>query len=128
MSKVVKYYSLSSEDLEKIREKEGVKILLTEHHPIHNTHQTDDFGNEISEQEYMYDIVVEIVPTTLGEACTIENFLDSLTSSGKGKDHRADVYGADYQSMIKDIEKLKSKKKKLKRLQEEDSMGELHND
>ena len=121
MSKVVKYYSLSSEDLEKIREKEGVKILLTEHHPIHNTHQTDDFGNEISEQEYMYDIVVEIVPTTLGEACTIENFLDSLTSSGK--DHRADVYGADYQSMIKDIEKLKSKKKKLKRLQEE-----LHND
>jgi hypothetical protein len=30
--------------------------------------------------------------------------------------------------MIKDIEKLKSKKKKLKRLQEEDSMGELHND
>lgn len=103
MSKVVKYHSISSEDLEKIREKEGVKILLTEHHPIHNTHQTDDFGNEISEQEYMYDIVVEIVPTTLGEACTIENFLDSLTPSGK--DHRADVYGADYQKMLRNLDK-----------------------
>ncbi len=103
MSKVIKYHSLSSEDLEKIRSLEGVKILVTENHPIHGSQQTDDLGNEINPLEYMYDIVVEILPTTISEACTLENFLESLTPAGK--DHRFNVYGSDYQKMVKDIKK-----------------------
>jgi hypothetical protein len=101
MSKIIKYHSLSSEDLEKIRNLEGVKLLLTTHHPIQGTHQTDDFGNEIQEQEYMYDVEVEIMPCTIKEACTLENFLDSMTLGGR--DHRHDVYGSDYQEMIRTL-------------------------
>ena len=105
MSKVIKYHSLSSEDLEKIRNLEGVKILHTENHPIHNTHQTDDFGNEIQEQEYQYDITVEILPGTIKEACTLENFMDSLTPGGK--DHRWNIYGDEYHEMIRSLKTRK---------------------
>jgi hypothetical protein len=106
MSKVIKYHSLSSEDLEKIRNLEGVKILHTENHPIHNTHQTDDFGNEIQEQEYQYDITVEILPGTIKEACTLENFMDSLTPGGR--DHRHNVYGSEYQEMVRTLKKRRN--------------------
>ena len=105
MSKVIKYHSLSSEDLEKIRTLEGVKLLLTEHHPIQGTHQTDDFGNEIQEQEYQYDITVEILPGTIKEACTLENFMDSLTPGGK--DHRWNIYGDEYHEMIRSLKTRK---------------------
>ena len=106
MSKVIKYHSISSEDLEKIRTLEGAKILLTENHPIHGSQQTDDLGNEINPLEYMHDVVVEILPTTISEACTVQNFLDSLTPSGI--DHRHNVYGNEYQDMIRT---LKTKRK-----------------
>ena len=106
MGKVIKYHSLSSEDLEKIRSLEGVKVLLTEHHPIHGSQQTDDLGNEINPLEYMHDVVIEILPGTIKEACTLQNFLDSLTPSGK--DHRHNVYGNEYQEMVRSIKKRRN--------------------
>lgn len=47
-------------EYDKIKEMDNVEILEEIKLPIHLTHQTDDFGNEIGSQQYTYQVTLKI--------------------------------------------------------------------
>ena len=51
---------MNQSEYDKIKEMDNVEILEETKLPIHLTHQTDDFGNEIDSQQYTYQITLKI--------------------------------------------------------------------
>ena len=47
MNKTYKLLDLTEKEVEELRSCKDIKFVLSEHHPIHNSHITDDYGNEI---------------------------------------------------------------------------------
>ena len=64
MNKTYKLTDLTEKEVKELQSCEDIKFVLTEHHPIHNSHVTDDYGNEIEPTQYMYNVIVEILPST----------------------------------------------------------------
>jgi hypothetical protein len=51
---------MNQSEYDKIKEMDNVEILEEIKLPIHLTHQTDDFGNEIGSQQYTYQVTLKI--------------------------------------------------------------------
>lgn len=51
---------MNQSEYDKIKEMNNVEILEEVKIPIHLTHQTDDFGNEIDSQQYTYQVTLKI--------------------------------------------------------------------
>ena len=94
MNKTYKLELLTDKEVEQLRNCEDIKFVLTENHPIHQSGQTDDFGNQIQEPEYDYTVIVEILPSTEEREKKVETFISSLTLPGK--DHRIDKFSREY--------------------------------
>ena len=47
-------------EYDKIKNMDNVEIIEETKSPIHLTHQTDDFGNEIGSQQYTYQVTLKI--------------------------------------------------------------------
>jgi len=59
----VNHYStkeMNQNEYDKIKNMDNVEILEEIKIPIHLTHQTDDFGNEIDSQQYTYQVTLKI--------------------------------------------------------------------
>jgi len=98
MKENYKLSELSEDEMNQVRSCEDIKLLVTEHHPIHNTHQTDDFGNEIAPQKYTYNILIEIEPSTKERESKVEEFISSLTLPSK--DHGVDKFSKEYNDLL----------------------------
>ena len=93
--------NLTEKEVEELRSCEDIKFVLSEHHPIHNSHITDDYGNEIKPTQYTYNVVVEILPSTEERESKVETFISSLTLPGK--DHRIDRFSRDYNYLKEEL-------------------------
>ena len=51
---------MNQSEYDKIKNMDNVEILEEIKMPIHLTHQTDDFGNEIDSQQYTYKVTLKI--------------------------------------------------------------------
>lgn len=51
---------MNQSEYDKIKNMDNVEILEEKKIPIHLTHQTDDFGNEIHSQQYRYEVTLKI--------------------------------------------------------------------
>ena len=103
MNKTYKLTDLTDKEVEELRSCEDIKFVLTEHHPIHQSGQTDDFGNEISPIQYNYNVIVEIIPSTKERESKVETYISSLTLPGKN--HRIDHFSREY-SYLKDFKEI----------------------
>lgn len=76
MHKIQQLFELNQSEYNELNESKNIKILETEKNPIHLSHQTDDYGEEIYPQEFTYNVTIRIkyTPSSLKEACTIEDF------------------------------------------------------
>ena len=101
MNKTYKLTDLTDKEVEELRSCEDIKFVLTEHHPIHQSGQTDDFGNQIQEPEYNYTVIVEILPSTEEREKKVETFISSLTLPGK--DHRIDRFSREYNYLKEEL-------------------------
>ena len=101
MNKTYKLELLTDKEVEQLRNCEDIKFVLTEHHPIHQSGQTDDFGNQIQEPEYNYTVIVEILPSTEEREKKVETFISSLTLPGK--DHRIDRFSREYNYLKEEL-------------------------
>lgn len=101
MNKTYKLEELTENEVGELQRCEDIKCVLTEHHAIHQSHQTDDFGNEIAPTEYKYTCIVEILPTTKERESKVETFISSLTLPGK--DHRIDKFSREYNYLKEEL-------------------------
>ena len=101
MKKTYKLELLTDKEVEQLRNCKDIKFVLTEHHPIHQSGQTDDFGNQIQEPEYNYTVIVEILPSTEEREKKVETFISSLTLPGK--DHRIDKFSREYNYLKEEL-------------------------
>lgn len=101
MNKTYKLEELTEKEVGELQRCEDIKCVLTEHHAIHQSHQTDDFGNEIAPMEYKYTCIVEILPTTKERESKVETFISSLTLPGK--DHRIDKFSREYNYLKEEL-------------------------
>ena len=112
MNKTYKLEELTEEEVGQIERCEDIKLVLTEHHAVHQSHQTDDFGNEISPTEYKYTCIVEILPSTEERESKVETYISSLTLPGKN--HRIDHFSREYNYLKEELGiNLDHKKRKL---------------
>ena len=112
MNKTYKLEELTEKEVGELQSCKDIKFVLTEHHAIHGSHQTDDFGNEISPTEYKYTCIVEILPSTEERESKVETFISSLTLPGK--DHRIDKFSREYNYLKEELGiNLDHKKRKL---------------
>ena len=112
MNKTYKLTDLTDKEVEELRSCEDIKFVLTEHHPIHQSGQTDDFGNEISPTQYNYNVIVEILPSTEERELKVETFISSLTLPGK--DHRIDRFSREYNYLKEELGiNIEHKKRKI---------------
>ena len=101
MNKKYKLNDLTDKEVKELRSCEDIKFVLTEHHAIHNSQQTDDFGNEITPLQYNYNVIVEILPSTEEREQKVETYITSLSPSGK--DHRVDIYSREYSYLKEEL-------------------------
>ena len=101
MKKTYKLELLTDKEVEQLRNCKDIKFVLTENHPIHQSGQTDDFGNQIQEPEYNYTVIVEILPSTEEREKKVETFISSLTLPGK--DHRIDKFSREYNYLKEEL-------------------------
>ena len=101
MKKTYKLTDLTEKEVKELQSCKDIQFVLTEHHAIHQSHQTDDFGNEISPTEYKYTCIVEILPTTEERESKVETFISSLTLPGK--DHRIDKFSREYNYLKEEL-------------------------
>ena len=101
MNKTYKLTDLTDKEVEELRSCEDIKFVLTEHHPIHQSGQTDDFGNEISPIQYNYNVIVEIIPSTKERESKVETYISSLTLPGKN--HRIDHFSREYSYLKEEL-------------------------
>ncbi len=112
MNKTYKLTDLTDKEVEELRSCEDIKFVLTEHHPIHQSGQTDDFGNEISPVQYNYNVIVEIIPSTKERESKVETYISSLTLPGKN--HRIDHFSREYSYLKEELGiNLDHKKRKV---------------
>ena len=103
---------LTDKELKELRNCEDVKLVSTVNNPIHNSHVTDDYGNEIQPTRYNYDCVVEILPSTEEREKKVETFISSLTLPGK--DHRIDKFSREYSYLKEELGiNIEHKKRKV---------------
>ena len=112
MNKTYKLTDLTEKELKELESCEDIKFVLTEHHPIHNSHVTDDYGNEIKPTQYMYNVIVEILPTTKERESKVETYISSLTLPGKN--HRIDHFSREYSYLKEELGiNIEHKKRKV---------------
>ena len=101
MNKTYKLTDLTEKEVKELQSCEDIKFVLTEHHPIHNSHVTDDYGNEIEPTQYMYNVIVEILPSTEERESKVETYISSLTLPGKN--HRIDHFSREYSYLKEEL-------------------------
>lgn len=101
MNKTYKLEELTGKEVKELQNCEDIKFVLTEHHAIHNSNVTDDFGNEIQPLQYQYNVIVEILPSTEEREQKVETYLSSLTRPGK--DHRIDKFSREYNYLKEEL-------------------------
>jgi len=101
MNKTYKLTDLTEKEVKELQSCEDIKFVLTEHHPIHNSHVTDDYGNEIEPTQYMYNVIVEILPSTEERESKVETYISSLTLPGKN--HRIDHFSREYNYLKEEL-------------------------
>ena len=112
MNKTYKLTDLTEKEVKELQSCEDIKFVLTEHHPIHNSHVTDDYGNEIEPTQYMYNVIVEILPSTKERESKVETYISSLTLPGKN--HRIDHFSREYSYLKEELGiNLDHKKRKI---------------
>ena len=112
MNKTYKLTDLTDKEVEELRSCEDIKFVLTEHHQIHNSHVTDDYGNEVKPTQYNYNVIVEILPSTKERESKVETFVSSLTLPGKN--HRIDHFSREYSYLKEELGiNLEHKKRKI---------------
>ena len=112
MNKTYKLTDLTDKEVEELRSCEDIKFVLTEHHQIHNSHVTDDYGNEVKPTQYNYNVIVEILPSTEEREHKVETYLSSLTLPGK--DHRIDKFSREYSYLKEELGiNIEHKKRKV---------------
>ena len=112
MNKTYKLTDLTDKEVEELRSCEDIKFVLTEHHQIHNSHVTDDYGNEVKPTQYNYNVIVEILPSTKERESKVETFVSSLTLPGKN--HRIDHFSREYSYLKEELGiNLDHKKRKV---------------
>ena len=112
MNKIYKLTDLTEKEVKELQSCEDIKFVLTEHHPIHNSHVTDDYGNEIEPTQYMYNVIVEILPSTKERESKVETYISSLTLPGKN--HRIDHFSREYSYLKEELGiNIEHKKRKI---------------
>jgi hypothetical protein len=112
MNKTYKLTDLTEKEVKELQSCEDIKFVLTEHHPIHNSHVTDDYGNEIEPTQYMYNVIVEILPSTEERESKVETYISSLTLPGKN--HRIDHFSREYSYLKEELGiNIEHKKRKI---------------
>jgi len=112
MNKTYKLTDLTEKEVKELQSCEDIKFVLTEHHPIHNSHVTDDYGNEIEPTQYMYNVIVEILPSTKERESKVETYISSLTLPGKN--HRIDHFSREYSYLKEELGiNIEHKKRKM---------------
>jgi hypothetical protein len=101
MNKRYKLDDLTEKEVGELQSCKDIKFVLTVPNPIHNSHVTDDYGNEIQPTRYNYDCVVEILPSTEERENKVDTYLSSLTLSGK--DHGVDRFSREYSNLKKEL-------------------------
>ena len=101
MNKTYKLTDLTEKEVKELQSCKDIKFVLTEHHVIHQSHQTDDFGNEIKPTQYMYNVIVEILPSTEERESKVETYISSLTLPGKN--HRIDHFSRGYSYLKEEL-------------------------
>ena len=101
MNKTYKLTDLTEKELKELESCKDIQFVLTEHHVIHQSHQTDDFGNEIEPTLYMYNVIVEIIPSTEERESKVETYISSLTLPGKN--HRIDHFSREYSYLKEEL-------------------------
>ena len=101
MNKTYKLTDLTEKEVKELRSCEDIKFVLTEHNMIHQSHQTDDYGNEISPNQYNYNVIVEIIPSTKERESKVETYISSLTLPGKN--HRIDKFSREYKYLKEEL-------------------------
>jgi len=112
MNKTYKLTDLTEKEVKELQSCKDIKFVLTEHHVIHQSHQTDDFGNEIEPTQYMYNVIVEILPSTKERESKVETYISSLTLPGKN--HRIDHVSREYSYVKEELGiNIEHKKRKI---------------
>ena len=112
MNKTYKLTDLTEKEVKELQSCEDIKFVLTEHHPKHNSHVTDDYGNEIEPTQYMYNVIVEILPSTKERESKVETYISSLTLPGKN--HRIDHFSREYSYLKEELGiNIEHKKRKI---------------
>ena len=112
MNKTYKLTDLTEKEVKELQSCKDIKFVLTEHHPIHNSHVTDDYGNEIEPTQYMYNVIVEILPSTKERESKVETYISSLTLPGKN--HRIDHFSREYSYLKEELGiNIEHKKRKI---------------
>jgi len=101
MNKTYKLTDLTEKEVKELQSCKDIKFVLTEHHVIHQSHQTDDFGNEIEPTQYMYNVILEILPSTEERESKVETYISSLTLPGKN--HRIDHFSREYNYLKEEL-------------------------
>ena len=112
MKKTYKLTDLTEKEVKELQSCKDIQFVLTEHHAIHQSHQTDDFGNEISPTLYNYNVIVEILPSTEERESKVETYISSLTLPGKN--HRIDHFSREYSYLKEELGiNLEHKRRKI---------------
>tara|TARA_Y100000389_G_scaffold201979_1_gene246092 strand:- start:1708 stop:1950 length:243 start_codon:yes stop_codon:yes gene_type:complete len=80
MHKIQQLFELNQSEYNELNESKNINIIETQKNPIHLSHQTDNFGEEINPEEFTYNVTIRInyTPSSLKEACTVEDFLSCI--------------------------------------------------
>ena len=101
MNKRYKLDDLTEKEVGELQSCKDIKFVLTVPNPIHNSHVTDDYGNEVKPTQYKYNVVVEILSSTEEREHKVETYLSSLTLPGK--DHRIDKFSREYSYLKEEL-------------------------
>ena len=112
MNKTYKLDDLTDKEVGELQSCKEIKFVSTVPHPIHNSHVTDDYGNEIKPTQYKYNVIVEILTSTEERESKVETYVSSLTLPGK--DHRIDKFSGEYKHLKEELGiNLDHKKRKV---------------
>ena len=112
MNKQYKLSDLTDKEVGELQSCKEIKFVSTVPHPIHNSHVTDDYGNEVKPTQYKYNVVVEILSSTEEREHKVETYLSSLTLPGK--DHRIDKFSREYSYLKEELGiNIEHKKRKM---------------
>ena len=112
MNKTYKLDDLTDKEVGELQSCKEIKFVSTVPHPIHNSHVTDDYGNEIKPTQYKYNVIVEILTSTEERESKVETYISSLTLPGKN--HRIDHFSREYSYLKEELGiNIEHKKRKI---------------